>query len=214
MNAMRYDALNVGALDLMLGVDTLLERQAQATFPFISANLVKPDGTLLLKPYVIVPKNNLRIGIIGLSAPIEEVLMRAPDVRDQLKTLDATIEAQRYVAELQDKVDIVVVLSRLGSKRDALLAEAVPGIDLIIGGEDRTVMDTPQRIGNTIIVQQGFQGEYLGQTEVTLDNKGQVSAATTQAIALGPEIADDPAMAGLIQHWNALYRTPTSSATD
>ncbi|MCE5259379.1 MAG: hypothetical protein LLG44_10040 [Chloroflexi bacterium] len=210
MNALGYDAMGIGAQDLLLGLDTLLARRDQAVFPFLSANLVKADGTLVFEPYVIINKGNMRIGVISVIEPIEEILTHAPDVQGVLNTLDAADVVKRYAAELDGKVDVVVVLSHLGIARDKTLAQ-ISGVDVIIGGGDRTLMDEPVRAGNAIIVQQGYQGEWIGRTILSLDEQGQMAAATTEYIALGPDVADDVDMAKLIERWDALYPTPTPS---
>ncbi len=202
--------MGIGAQDLMLGLDTLLERRDQAVFPFISANLVKADGSLVFNPYVIINKGSIRIGVISVVEPIEEIITHAPDMQGVLNTLDAADAVKRYIAELDGKVDIVVVLSHLGIARDKTLAQ-IPGVDVIIGGGDRTLMDEPVREGNAIIVQQGYQGEWVGRTTLSLDDQGQMAATTTEHIALGPDVADDADMAKLIERWNALYPTPTPS---
>lgn len=209
MNIMEYDAMNVSAQDLVLGIDTLLALSEQAHFPFVSANLVKEDGSLVFEPYTIVNKGNLRIGVIGIIEPIEEILTQAPDMKGIIRTLDPAQTLEQYIGELTPQVDLIVVLSHLGLTRDKTLA-TIPGIDVIIGGGDRIVMKEPVRVGSTIIVQQGFQGEWIGRTVLELDNHHDTIASTTEYIALTSEYQDDPELAKLVARWEALYPTPTS----
>lgn len=209
MNAMAYDAMGIGAYELLQGVDVLNARRAEASFPFISANLVMSDGTLLAEPYTIVERGGLRVGVIGITEPDGEIFMRTSGLTGIIKTRDAADVLAKYMPELHSKADLVIVLSRLGLDRDKVIASEVPGIDIIIGSGSRTIMEEPARVGDTLIVQQGYQGEWIGRTEISFDKDGKIVTANTQGIALTPDYADDPEVADLAQRWNQQYATPT-----
>ncbi|HLB08390.1 MAG TPA: hypothetical protein VK617_02585, partial [Gemmatimonadaceae bacterium] len=53
MNAMHYDASAVGNHEYNYGVPYLDRAVAQATFPFLSANTKRPDGTFPYAPYTL-----------------------------------------------------------------------------------------------------------------------------------------------------------------
>jgi 2',3'-cyclic-nucleotide 2'-phosphodiesterase (5'-nucleotidase family) len=53
-----------------------------------------------------------------------------------------------------------------------------------------------------VIVQAGYDGEWLGRLDVAFDVAGQVVNPRVEIVTLGPEIADDPALAALV----AAYR--------
>jgi 2',3'-cyclic-nucleotide 2'-phosphodiesterase/3'-nucleotidase len=68
-NLMGYDAAAIGNHEFDWGLDTLQARSAQANFPFLSANIfVKATGErpAWAKPYVIVERSGVKVGIIGL----------------------------------------------------------------------------------------------------------------------------------------------------
>jgi len=48
MNMLGYDAMTVGEHDLQLGLEVVREREEEAEFPFLSANLVLADTNELL----------------------------------------------------------------------------------------------------------------------------------------------------------------------
>ena len=53
MNLMGYDAMALGAGDLSMGLDVIRQRQAEAKFPFLSANAVVSGTTeLVATPYI------------------------------------------------------------------------------------------------------------------------------------------------------------------
>jgi len=209
MNAMGYDAMAVGAMDLSLGIETFQALRSQAKFALVSANLLTADGKPLVDPYVVLERKGLRIGIIGLTEPDIELQQISPIILGQLSSQDPAEALKRYLPELRSQVDVVVVLSRLGLERDATLAKEIPGIDVIIGGNSRTLMDQPQQVGSTIIVQQGDNGEWIGRTVIDYNDQGQINSATTEGASLGPDIKDDPNLVALVARWAQLYPSPT-----
>jgi len=209
MNVMGYDAVGIGAYELLQGVDILLARLDEAAFPFLSANLVLRDGSLLAASYTVLERDGLRIGVVGISEPDGEIFMRTSGLVGVIKTRNAIDVLAQLLPEIRAKADIVIVLSRLGLDQDQAVAAQVPGIDIIIGGRSRTLMDEPIRVGQTVIVQQGYQGEWIGRTEVSFDSSWQIVSATTQAVALTPDYPDDPQLAELAQRWNQKLATTT-----
>ena len=211
MNAMGYDAMALGRMDFSLGLETLKEREAEADFAFLSANVVAvADGQPIFEPYTVLESQEARIGIIGLS---EAEAIQVPGVMDEAAVLDPLEAASRYVVELRDQVDLLVVLSHMGLEEDVALAQAIPGINVIVGGHTRKLMQQPDRVGNTLIVQQGYLGEWLGRLQAAFDAKGVPTEFGETIISLDPTVADDEEMADLVQKWKVLYPSPTPRAT-
>lgn len=211
MNAMGYDAMALGRMDVAIGLEALNERAGEATFPFLSANLVgKEDKRPLFEPYTILERQGAKIGIIGLSEP---QAVQAPGVPDKATVLPPVETGIKYVAELRDQVDILIVLSHAGLEEDKALAVAAPGIDVIIGGLTRKLMRVPERVGNTLIVQQGYKGEWMGRLVATFDAQGVPGDVSEDVITLGPDYADDPEMVALVDKWNKLHPSPTPRPT-
>jgi len=74
-NQMEFDAFVIGNHEFDWGLDKIkqysdgIEENGEANFPFLGANIIdKSSGEIVdfLKPYTIVEKNGLRVGIIGL----------------------------------------------------------------------------------------------------------------------------------------------------
>ncbi len=211
MNAMNYDALTIGSAELSLGLEVAKQRETEAKFPFLSANLTnKADQQPLFKPSIILERQGARIGIIGLSEPEAS---QNPDISDKITVLDPTATATKIVGEMRDKVDIVVVLSHLGLEADEKLAQAVPGIDIIVGGNTRQLMNEPDQVGNTLIVQQGYRGEWVGRLQATFSAQGVPSNFNEKSFALTPDYKDDPDIAALVKKWAEQFPTPTPLAT-
>lgn len=211
MNLMGYDALTLGRMDLAAGVDALQERQQEASFPFLSANLVSiEEEQPVFQPYVILERQDRRIAILGLTEP--DALAPGADTA-MFKLLDPIATAQQYVPELRGQVDILIVLSHLGVEQDQTLARTVPGIDVIIGGNTRQLMQSPIVEGNTLITQQGYLGEWIGRFQATFDANGVPSDFTEQPIPLTPEFEADLQVAEVLKKWKQIYPTPTPQPT-
>ena len=166
-NLMGYDAVGIGDDDLSLGKEFLLEISKKANFPFLSSNIVSEEsGKLLFQPYLIRKINDLRIGIFSLIAP--DIFPSQSDIRKKGLAIQSHIEtAQKMVKELQPKTDLIILLSHLGYPKDIELAQTVPGIHMIVGGHTGINLVTPPTLKNTLIVQMGPKGMYIGRLNLT-----------------------------------------------
>ena len=112
------------------------------------------------------------MGIFGLlgSEAASVTPQAAPLTFDPIATA-----ATRMVADLRnnDKVDLVIALSHSGiysngTGEDAVLAQAVPGIDVIVSGHTHDALTQPKQVGSTWIVTAGKYGENLGNLQLTV----------------------------------------------
>lgn len=199
MNLLGYDAMAIGDLDLALGPDVLRQRIADAEFPILSANLLLAgEEKLVAQPYAVLTMGDHRVAIIGLTwdgaavSANQYVLLKADDV------------LARYVSELSEQSDIVVVLSTMGFEEDQRLSSAVPGIDLIVGGRSRIPLpDSWQNAETgTVVTQAGAQGEWVGHRTLHLDSAGAVTAYEDALLFLTDEYADDPEMRAFLDNYS------------
>jgi len=152
----------------------------------------------------------VRIGIIGLTEP---EAVQASKAGAESKVLDPMDTALKYVGELRDKVDLLIVLSHLGLEEDKLLARLVPGINVIIGGKSQKLMKEPELVGKTLIAHQGYRGEWMGRFQATFDSEGRPSRFKEDIISLTDQYADDEEIAALVSKYNAMYPSPTPAPT-
>ncbi len=178
MSLIGYDAQTIGNHDLDWGQQELAKRAAEASFPFLAANVVESATgrpPAWATPYIVKDLGIARVGIIGLTYPSASII-KATSTKG-LVFLPGIESVRRYLPEVRRRADVVVVLSHLGIEGgtsriaggDTALAGAVPGIDLIIGGHDHITLTTPRSVGPTMIFQAGAYGRELGRVEVTVD---------------------------------------------
>ncbi len=199
MNRMGYDALALGPLELSKGVEVALQRAAEAQFAFLACNLVWSESQApVFEPYTILERDGLRLAIIGVTHV--EVLEGLERLSPGVELLDPVERVAAAVAEVRPRADVVIVLSYLGLAGDEALAQAVSGIDVIVGGRSRQALRDPQVINGTAIVQAGYDGEWLGRLE--LGGYAQApEILANEMLTMRPEIPDDPDMARLLEEY-------------
>lgn len=158
-------AFNLGAYDLSLGVDYLLEQQPRLSFPLVSANLVDPHGRLLFRPYVLVQAGELKVGIFGLvDSSLKKDKIPASHkfaVKDPLEAARAT------VAELRAKgADLIVLLTDMTSRSKRRMAMLEDPIHLIVGSDQRNQITLPITVQDSFLTQLDRGGRSVGRLEV------------------------------------------------
>jgi len=168
---LRADAVNVGDLDLMEGIDFLKEA-VQKGVPLISANLLEASTQRpIFQPYVIREVSGIRIAVMGLIR--SEI---SPDIRNSLggaaKIRDPVETAKELLPVLQAKADVVILLSDLGVQMDRKAARTLRGIHFILGAHDGRYIKWPYQEGETYIVQSYKKGMYTGRLDLKIQNPG------------------------------------------
>lgn len=149
MNAAGYDAMTLGNHEFDYGQDVTLKRAAEADFPFLSCNiLVDATGKTFVRPYTIVEKGGVTVGIVGITTP-ETAGATNPkhvygltflDGQDLYDAVQSSVDYLRGAG-----CDLVVALGHLGSEpiseghRSDDILRRVRGIDLFIDGHDHRV---------------------------------------------------------------------------
>jgi 5'-nucleotidase / UDP-sugar diphosphatase len=171
MNLMGYDGWCPGNHDLDISQANLAALCRIAKFPTICANLVndKQQHPAPNVPYVILHKNGLRVGIIGiLSQELYSLVLQAN--LTGLRVLSPVETTQKYVDELLPKTDLVIALTHQGVDEDSTLAASVHGLDVIVGGHSHTRLKSPRLVNGVYIVQTGSNTENLGVLSMNVDH--------------------------------------------
>jgi 2',3'-cyclic-nucleotide 2'-phosphodiesterase (5'-nucleotidase family) len=116
------------------------ERQAEVTYPILSANTLDASGQPLFqsggKPYLVLDVNGVKIGVFALAGPDFDRLVK-PALRPAAGATfaDWTQSARQIVQAVreQEQVSAIVMIGHALYEDDVALAQAVPGIDLIFG---------------------------------------------------------------------------------
>lgn len=192
MNWIGYDAMTVGNREFHFSRIGFQSKVKRAAFPVLCANVHRSDQPVkdrmisspttktsietesssdcslsFLSNHLLLYASGLRVAIFGLTVPMITRRMLSRSVSAFLFE-DPIETAQRIVASLRAALepDLLIALTHIGIHKDRALAAAVPEIDLIIGGHTHVVLETGERVGDTLIVQAGSHGRYLGRVEI------------------------------------------------
>ena len=186
MNAVGFDLSCFGNHEWDGGILALRNVLGWSNFPFVCAN-VTFDDTLQMpnfKPYEIIERNGLKIGVIGAIQlgengfpdfhpkngggshfrPIAEVL---PD----------------YLPKLRKECDVVFLLSHCGLDEDRETAAQFPELDAIFGGHSHTRVAEKQLVNGVLITQAEAKVKFVTLNTFTL-RKGKIVDKEMQLLSI------------------------------
>lgn len=183
MNLMGYDAVTIGNHEFDFGLENMARIFKMAKFPVVCANY-DFTGTCvegLVKPYVIIKRNGLKIGLFGLSPQLKGLvdLSKCKGVT----YLDPIEVGNRVAAELKHdkRCDVVICVSHLGWLRpdemgDQKLLASSKDIDLVLGGHSHSYFKALRYVNNADgkavpVDQNGKNAMYVGKLTLSFDKK-------------------------------------------
>ncbi|MDQ3805669.1 MAG: bifunctional metallophosphatase/5'-nucleotidase, partial [Acidobacteriota bacterium] len=196
-NAARLDYSVFGNHEFDFGPDVLRQRVAESKFKWLGANVIdkktgKPFGDTPL--FEVREFGGVKVGLFGLVLPETKTTSRPGDdveFRDFCETAKAVIPQIRAAG-----ANAVVALTHLAMAEDKQLAQCAPGIDLIIGGHEHTLLQSSSN--GVPIFKMSADGRELGRFDLYLDPKtGRVQSMDWQIIPVNSAVADDPEFASV-----------------
>lgn len=147
MNMMGIDAATIGNHEFDFGLDNMARLFKMANFPIVCANYdfagTPVEG--LVKPYVILKRNGLKIGVFGLSPQLEGLVEKR--TCQGVTFLDPVKKALEVATLLKKKkkCDMVICISHLGWDTDLdddiEMIQASRNIDIVLGGHSHTYFE-------------------------------------------------------------------------
>ena len=180
VNMMGYDVMTLGNHEFDNGQADLARRLRKCRQKVVTCNY-DFTGTPLegrVKPYVIVRRGGMKIGIIGTTSYLEGVVLKSH--LDGIVRLNAIEEVNKWADYLKNRrhCDLVILLSHFGfdggsydKPSDVLMVQNSRNLDLVIGGHSHTFLNEPRVVedldGRRIpIVQTGSQGTVVGRFDI------------------------------------------------
>ncbi|MBD3286472.1 bifunctional metallophosphatase/5'-nucleotidase [candidate division WOR-3 bacterium] len=206
LNSIGFDAMTAH-WEFAYGPERFKELAGQLSYPILAINCYhEASDELVFEPYRINEIGGLRVGVIGIAATIVDKVMPSEFSKGIYFSL-GNAELPRYIDKLrnQEKVDLIVVISHLGFPQEAKLAREVEGIDVLLSGHTHNRMFKPALINDTIIIQSGCHGSFLGKLDVEVENKG-VTGYHHELIAVDKSVEPDPQVGELVDEALAPYR--------
>jgi 5'-nucleotidase / UDP-sugar diphosphatase len=220
MVEMGYDVITLGNHEFDYDSEYLARYIAAAGYPvaaartaLVATNTVAPAGHPLgelgmRRTHLVELPNGLRVGFFGL---LGRGAARFATLAPPVQFSDAHAAAAGAVEELRTAgAHVVVAITHSGLREDQELARAVAGIDIILGGHDHLLLETPEVVNGTILVHPGAHTRQLTVLEVAYDvASGRVrvrngETGTPHVIALDASV---PSHAGISARIDA-FRAP------
>jgi len=182
MNLMGYDAATIGNHEFDFGLENMARIFKMANFPIVCANYdfsgTPVEG--IVKPYVIIKRNGIKIGIFGLSPHLDGLVSKTN--YEPVKYLDPVAKAQEMATLLkkEKKCDLVICLSHLGWEAtpidDIRMIQQTEGIDLVLGGHTHTYFTQLHYVkdpsGKRVPSEQnGKHGIFIGRLFIDMESK-------------------------------------------
>jgi len=214
MSAAGYDVMTLGNHDFTTTLDQLRRNIAIPKFPIVCANVVdRKTGKLIVPPYKIFDIQGVKIAVLGLTT--NDGVSEVKAIKEGLDVLNPIETAKKYVPTLREQADIIIVLDHEHPPQNKEMVQALPDIDVILGGhaharqETPVLLDTGQQseafsVGGTIFGYTYERGGEVGRLDLRLRKNGErfeVMGFKGDLIPVNSEIPDDPATAKVIDKY-------------
>ena len=211
LNMMGYEALTLGNHEFDNPLQLLEMQEKWAKFPFLAANVInQKTGKLLVQPYTILKKQDLKIAVVGLTTE-DTAKLGNPEFISAVKFERPTDAAKQLLPEKKKKKpDLKIALTHMGYYHDAKFGSNAPGdvsmvrelpkaaFDIVVGGhshdtvcinDDGSFNDKfkpgdackPLFENGTWIMQAGEWGKFVGRADFSFRN-GKLTLENYQLI--------------------------------
>lgn len=168
MSALGYDAMCLGNRETHPRKEIFPRKISDAAFPVLSANAVAKNGaTLPVRGHVVLSAAGVRVGVFGVTVPMFTRKQWSQPLCDYWFD-DPIRAAQAEAARLRAEVDVLIALTHIGFRKDCVLAQLCPEVDLVIGGHSHTRLDEPHWEGTSPVLQAWAFGYYAGVARIEM----------------------------------------------
>ena len=164
-----YTAITLGEQELVEGYEFLVRAFNHFSIPVLSGNLrFMSNDKQAVPACAVLQMGEHQIGIIGL---VDSGSFEFSAV-ENLEVIPEQIRLPEVLKQIPPTVDLLLLLYHGTYEKAVGLAESFPEIDVIIAGHAQ--VKTESNFGNQIVVQNGFDGEYLGILEIDFQDQHYV----------------------------------------
>ena len=197
-NLIEYDVRCLGNHDFNFGLSYLKKYLAYSKATFLNSNLLAEQNDLPAfgQDYIIINKNGIKVGIIGITTQRVPFWEPADHVAG-LKFKSAFEQVKQIAAFLRPKVDVLAVLYHGGFEADLhtgtrkepqtgenegyRILQEIPDIDVMLTGHQHRRLNIVDH--ETAIVQPGYRGESIGKIVLDIDQRSkEIKAISTELI--------------------------------
>ncbi|GJL70572.1 MAG: multifunctional 2',3'-cyclic-nucleotide 2'-phosphodiesterase/5'-nucleotidase/3'-nucleotidase [Nitrospirales bacterium] len=207
MNVLGYDFLALGNHDFDYGWDRTRELAGLADFPMLAANVTfrETGEPIFGQPWRVVTLGGIKVGFLALGYHNTGHTTNSENIKSLSFSsgIDAT---RRYLPELREQSDVVVVVSHQGMAVDRKLAREVTGIDIILSGHSHNWTEPPEKIGGTWLVEAFSNGVLVDELRVRMNDKRVDGVEQTLHVLWNDQCQPAPDVSALIDKLREPHR--------
>ncbi len=194
-----YSLMNLGEQEFSYGLNFWKENGRKLNF--VSANLRDKKGHRLTPPFQVFAFEGLRVAVTGVLS--ESAFQNLPDdIRADLSLVPIEEELSKILVHIKNEEPTLIVLLLRSQDYEAekTLAKRFPELHLIISTDERLAREKPLRIGQTLAVSSGSEGEHVGKLSLGIDaSKNQILSYKNALIPLSKSVKKHAQIDSLIQ---------------
>jgi len=210
LNSLELDAMTAH-WEFAYGPKIFKQRIAELNYPLLANNVYdKVTKKPVYQSYAVKEIGGLRIGLMGIASNIIDKTM-PPSYSEGIYFTLGKDELPPIINMLrvQEKVDLIVLISHLGFPQDLKLLSEVQGVDICLSGHTHNRLHKPVLNGKTIVIQSGCHGSFLGRLDLEVDG-GQIIDYQHRLIEVEATIQPDPIADELVKQALAPYKKDLS----
>ncbi len=204
MNSMHYSAAAIGNHEFDFKVNGLMERLKEADFPFLSSNIrLKSTGETpdFAEPFIIIEINNIKIGIIGLSA-MNTPSSAFPEYVSDYNFIDYNKALQETVPNVKASgAELLILIGHIckSEMEDLAQSAASLGISIIGGGHCHETVN--KTINGVAIIESGSSLKNYVKLRVLFNIENNTVESIDQSIHVNQNGAPDTDVANIVAEW-------------
>ncbi len=199
LNAVGVDWATFGNHEFDVSEAAFRAHLEQAKFGLVSSNVSAADG----KPFPGVVTSaivrlaaggrTLKLGLIGVTIDANR--------KPWASVRDGIVAAKAEVEKLRGNVDAIVALTHLSLEQDAEFVDAVPGIDLVLGGHEHENWLLYRGPRFVPIVKADANVRSLAIASLTFGAAGARPEIAVRLLPIEASLASDPRVEAIVQGW-------------
>lgn len=199
LNATGLQWATLGNHEFDGGEAVLKARLGESRFGVVTTNITDQTGALFPKTVssavfpVRVGGRTIRVGLIGLTI--------ATPPRPWVRYGNPIDAARNEVARLRDRTDAIIALTHLSVAEDKALVEAIPEIDLVLGGHEHENFVAHRGAGFTPIVKADANARSAAVVSLTFTSARRRPAVSARLQVLDATMPVKSSVDRLVQRW-------------
>ncbi|MBI2470071.1 MAG: hypothetical protein HYV59_02340 [Planctomycetes bacterium] len=205
LGEMDYVLHNLGEKDIEIGPQLINYLSHTNKTIFLSSNVQIDDSfPVKINQYVLkecpVSGHSLKIAFLGI---LSKSLLNN-SASDYVNVNDPALALKPLVKQLQEKANLIVLLSHAPLEESIKVAKLFPEIGLIITGHNiEDPGDSITYVNNTPIVSPGIKGKYIGIAKYSINN-AVVERKSVEVIPLDSKYKDSLEMISLLKEYQQM----------